>query len=74
MTKTQFKEPFIYVGWSFGGLNAQLFASEYPNDLSAIVLIDPMDATLLEQEEFVSAMNVGIWSFFVFKLDLIETF
>ena len=32
--------PYILVGHSFGGLNMQLFANTYPNDIMAVVLVD----------------------------------
>jgi len=33
--------PYILVGHSFGGLNMQLFARTYPDEVTALVLIDP---------------------------------
>jgi pimeloyl-ACP methyl ester carboxylesterase len=45
--------PFVPVGFSFGGLVAQLFASTYPDDLAGLVLVEgeppgwtPVDLTL----------------------------
>ncbi len=33
--------PYILVGHSFGGLNVQLFASRYPDQVTALVLLEP---------------------------------
>ncbi len=35
-----FKPPFILVGHSFGGLNARMFASQFPDEVAGIVLVD----------------------------------
>ena len=32
--------PYVLVGHSFGGLNVRMFASEYPRDVSGMVLVD----------------------------------
>ncbi|WAH40292.1 alpha/beta hydrolase [Alicyclobacillus fastidiosus] len=32
--------PYVLVGHSFGGMNMQLFASEYPNEVSGLILVD----------------------------------
>jgi pimeloyl-ACP methyl ester carboxylesterase len=32
--------PFVFVGHSFGGLHVRLYASEYPQDVAGIVLVD----------------------------------
>lgn len=34
------RPPFLIVGHSFGGMNARLFASEYPADVAGLVLVD----------------------------------
>lgn len=38
--KLHLKPPYILVGHSVGGLYMQLFAREYPNEISGIVLVD----------------------------------
>jgi pimeloyl-ACP methyl ester carboxylesterase len=40
LTAAGFETPYIVVGHSFGGLNAILFASRYPNETAGIVLED----------------------------------
>lgn len=34
--------PYILVGHSFGGLTTRLFAARYPDDVAALVLVDPV--------------------------------
>ena len=36
----QLKPPYIFVGHSFGGINARLFTDFYPEDMLGIVLVD----------------------------------
>jgi pimeloyl-ACP methyl ester carboxylesterase len=38
--------PYVLVGASFGGLNAQLFASEHPREVAGIVLVDGLHPDL----------------------------
>lgn len=33
--------PYVLVGHSLGGLNVQLYAAEYPNEIAGLVLVDP---------------------------------
>lgn len=40
LEKSNIKGPFILVGHSFGGLNMQLFAKKYPDDVAGLVLVD----------------------------------
>lgn len=41
LDSAQVDAPFVYVGHSLGGSLAQLYASRYPERVSALVLIDP---------------------------------
>jgi hypothetical protein len=45
----QIKEPYVLVGHSLGGLNAQLFAIQHPDQVAGLVLIDPAFADMLER-------------------------
>ena len=36
----QLKPPYIFIGHSFGGINARLFSTFYPEDMLGIVLVD----------------------------------
>lgn len=38
--------PYVLVGASFGGLNMQLYASQYPQDVAGLVLVDATHADL----------------------------
>ncbi len=40
LSKAGVPGPYILVGHSFGGMNARLFASKYPNEVAGIVLVD----------------------------------
>lgn len=40
LKNAEFKPPFILVGHSFGGLNARLFASQFPDEVAGIILVD----------------------------------
>ena len=44
-----FKEKFILVGLSYGGYLVQLFASRYPELVSGLVLIDPMNICFVDR-------------------------
>jgi pimeloyl-ACP methyl ester carboxylesterase len=44
------REPFVLVGHSFGGTNMQVFASQYPNEVAGMVLVD----SALEDEKAVT--------------------
>jgi len=38
--KTKIKPPYLLVGHSFGGVNTRLYATEYPNEVCGLILID----------------------------------
>lgn len=40
LTETNTKPPYLLVGHSFGGVNMQLFAAAYEEDVSGLVLVD----------------------------------
>lgn len=40
LAKLVLKPPYILVGHSFGGLNMQLFAASFPEEIAGIVLVD----------------------------------
>lgn len=40
LIKLKIKPPYVLVGHSFGGVNARLFAAQFPNDVAGLVLID----------------------------------
>lgn len=41
MQKSGIPAPYVLVGHSIGGLHAQLYASQYPDEVAALVLVDP---------------------------------
>ncbi|MCC2462128.1 alpha/beta hydrolase [Bacillus mobilis] len=40
LEQIQLKPPYIFVGHSFGGINARVFATFYPEDMLGIILVD----------------------------------
>lgn len=47
--KAGIQGPYILVGHSFGGLNVQLFASKYPDEVAGVVLVDSGSEDALEK-------------------------
>lgn len=41
LIKAQIDGPYVLVGHSLGGLNIQLYAAEYPDEVAGMVLVDP---------------------------------
>lgn len=44
--------PFVLVGHSLGGLNAQVFAARYPEDVAGLVLLDPPPLAWIQGERY----------------------
>ncbi|MDA2138062.1 alpha/beta fold hydrolase [Bacillus cereus group sp. Bc256] len=40
LEKLQLKPPYIFIGHSFGGINARLFTTFYPENMMGVVLVD----------------------------------
>ncbi|WP_342439433.1 alpha/beta hydrolase [Paenibacillus sp. FSL L8-0436] len=60
------RQPFIYVGHSYGGVNARLYAERYPENLAGIVLVDASHEDELTERfprEHVKGQKSGIWMF-----------
>ncbi|MCU5707236.1 alpha/beta hydrolase [Bacillus wiedmannii] len=55
LAQLQLKPPYIFVGHSFGGINARLFATSYPKDLLGIVLVDSTPENY--KEDFLPIMS-----------------
>ena len=56
------QEPYVLVGHSFGGTNVQLYASQYPNEVAGMVLVDSAleDLDLLSTTE--SLQGSPVWT------------
>ncbi|MED3397580.1 alpha/beta fold hydrolase [Bacillus wiedmannii] len=55
LEQLQLKPPYIFVGHSFGGINARLFATFYPEDMLGIVLVDSTPENY--KEDFLPIMS-----------------
>lgn len=44
--------PYVVVGHSLGGLNAQVFSAKYPEDVAGIVLLDPPPLSFLRRKAY----------------------
>jgi len=52
LEKASIQGPYVLVGHSLGGLNMQVYASKYPADVAAMVLLDPPPLSFLLREEY----------------------
>ena len=50
LLKLKLKPPYILVGHSFGGLNMQLFAAAFPEEIAGLVLVDSVHEHYYLQE------------------------
>jgi len=51
LQRADVKRPFILLGHSWAGLNARLYASEYPDEIASLVLVDAVNTDLLPDTE-----------------------
>jgi pimeloyl-ACP methyl ester carboxylesterase len=51
--------PYILVGHSLGGLNAQVFAAAYPEDVAGMVLLDPPPLGFILGEKYVRLASMA---------------
>lgn len=67
LKKSNIKGPLILVGHSFGGLNMQLFAKKYPDDVVGLILVDSAhdnEKEKLSQTSFMhkAIFKTGMWA------------
>ncbi len=63
LIKAKIEPPYILVGHSFGGVNLRLYATEYPNEVCGLILVDSTPEDYIERllptmtKEFQQAYN-----------------
>jgi pimeloyl-ACP methyl ester carboxylesterase len=51
--------PYILVGHSLGGLNVEVFAARYPDDVAGMVLLDPPPLSFILGEEYSELVSMA---------------
>ena len=62
LEQAELPPPYVLVGHSYGGATVRLFASLYPEEVSGLVLIDPLNPESIPVEEL-AATPPGIFKF-----------
>jgi pimeloyl-ACP methyl ester carboxylesterase len=63
LRKANIQGPYVLVGHSLGGLNAQLHAAQYPNEVAGLVLVDPSFHDMLARfESLISEEWKPLWN------------
>lgn len=52
LTRLDVPRPYVLVGLSLGGLNAQVYAALYPEGLAGVVLLDAPPMSFILREEY----------------------
>ncbi len=52
--------PYLMLGHSLGGLNAQVFAARYPDEVAGLVLLDPPPLAWIQGESFVELREMAL--------------
>lgn len=51
--------PYVLVGHSLGGLNVQVFASGYPDEVAGLILLDPPPLSFILGEEYTELVGMA---------------
>ncbi len=67
LTKAGINPPYILVGHSLGGVNMQLYASQYPEDVVGLVLVDSSHKNQLTPE-MERRVKIQSWLYQIFRV------
>lgn len=59
LTELNIPHPFILVGHSLGGLNVEVYASLYPEEVAGMVLLDPPPLSFILGEEYTELASMA---------------
>lgn len=85
LAQLQLKPPYIFVGHSFVGINARLFATAYPKDMLGIVLVDstpenykeaflPIMSTEFQEAYYTQFIYESSYEEFIFSLSEVDRY
>jgi pimeloyl-ACP methyl ester carboxylesterase len=59
LTELNIPGPYVLVGHSLGGLNVEVYANRYPNDVAGMVLLDPPPLSFVLGRDFATLMSMA---------------
>jgi pimeloyl-ACP methyl ester carboxylesterase len=59
LQKLDLEGPYVLVGHSLGGLNAEVFAGRYPDEVAGMILLDPPPLAWLLREEYTELLHMA---------------
>jgi pimeloyl-ACP methyl ester carboxylesterase len=68
LTKAGINPPYILVGHSLGGVNMRLYASQYPEDVVGLVLVDSSHENQITSDEMWRRIKMQSWLYQVLRV------